>query len=125
MIHMLPLLAPLLLAGASLHAFRAPGLRPRQAIRVAEFAALGSVLVAVLSAVVLVLQGQGTSPAIGYGYFALASRLDLVSLVMLLLVSFIGWVVLRYAGTFLDGEERQGPFTGWMTATRAMQRQPS
>jgi NAD(P)H-quinone oxidoreductase subunit 5 len=118
-IHMLPLLAPLLLAGASLYAFRAPGLRPRQAIRVAEFAALGSVLVAVLSAVVLVLQGQGPSPAIGYGYFALASRLDLVSLVMLLLVSFIGWVVLRYAGTFLDGEERQGLFTGWMTATLA------
>ncbi len=119
MIHMLPLLAPLLLAGASLYAFQAPGLRPRQAIRVAEFAALGSILVAILSAVVLVLQGPGTSPAIGYSYFVLASRLDLVSLVMLLLVSFIGWVVLRYAGTFLDGEERQGPFTGWMTATLA------
>ena len=108
MIHMLPLLAPLLLAGASLYAFQVPGLRPRQAIRIAEFAAFGSILVAVLSAVVLVLQGPGTSPAIGYGYFALASRLDLVSLVML-----------RYAGTFLDGEERQGPFTGWMTATLA------
>jgi NAD(P)H-quinone oxidoreductase subunit 5 len=116
---MLPLLAPLLLAGACYYAFKAPGLRPRLAIRVAEFAALGSILVAILSAVVLVLQGAGTSPAIGYGYFALASRLDLVSLVMLLLVSFIGWVVLRYAGTFLDGEARQGPFTGWMTATLA------
>lgn len=119
MIHMLPLLAPLLLAGAAFYAFQAPGLRPRLAIRVAEFAALGSILVAVLSALVLFFQGQGTSPAIGYSYFALASRLDLVSLVMLLLVSFIGWVVLRYAGTFLDGEERQGPFTGWMTATLA------
>ncbi|MGE8105399.1 proton-conducting transporter membrane subunit [Allorhizobium sp. NPDC080224] len=119
MIHLLPLLAPLLLAGASFYAFQAPGLRPRQAIRVAELAALGSIVVAILSAVVLVLQGPGTSPAIGYSYFALASRLDLVSLVMLLLVSFIGWVVLRYAGTFLDGEERQGPFTGWMTATLA------
>lgn len=119
MIHMLPLLAPLLLAGASYYAFQAPGLRPRLAIRVAEFAALGSILVGVLSALVLFLQGPGTSPAIGYSYFALASRLDLVSLVMLLLVSFIGWVVLRYAGTFLDGEARQGPFTGWMTATLA------
>ena len=119
MIHMLPLLAPLLLAGASYYAFKAPGLRPRLAIRVAEHAALGTILVAVLSGVVLALQGSGTSPAIGYSYFALASRLDLVSLVMLLLVSFIGWVVLRYAGTFLDGEARQGPFTGWMAATLA------
>lgn len=119
MIHTLPLLAPLMLAGASFYAFRAPAFRPRRAIRVAEFAALGSILVAILSGVVLYLQGPGTSPAIGYGYVALASRLDLVSLVMLLLVSFIGWVVLRYAGTFLDGEARQGPFTGWMTATLA------
>lgn len=109
---MLPLLAPLLLASASLCAFWAPGLRPRHAIRLAEVASLGSILVAVSSVVVLVLQGPGTSPAIGYSYFALASRLDLVSMVMLLLIAFIGWVVLRYAGTYLDGEKMQGPFIG-------------
>lgn len=119
MIHMLPLLAPLLLASASLCAFWAPGLHPRHAIRLAEVASLGSILVAVSSVVVLVLQGPGTSPAIGYSYFALASRLDLVSMVMLLLIAFIGWVVLRYAGTYLDGEKKQGPFIGWMTATLA------
>ena len=119
MIYALPLLAPLLLAYASYSAFKAPGLRPRAAIRFAELAALASILVALLSSLVLALYGPGTSPMIGYSYVALASRLDLVSLVMLLLVSFIGWVVLRYAGTFLDGEARQGPFTGWMTATLA------
>ena len=119
MIYALPLLAPLLLAYASYIAFKAPGLRPRAAIRLAELAAFASILVALLSGLVLALYGPGTSPMIGYGYVALASRLDLVSLVMLLLVSFIGWVVLRYAGTFLDGEARQGPFTGWMTATLA------
>ena len=113
MIHALPLLAPLFLAGASWYAFRSPGLRPRRAIRLAELAALAAILVAILSGVALYAYGPGTSPAIGYGYVALASRLDLVSLVMLLLVSFIGWVVLRYAGTFLDGEQRQGRFTGW------------
>ncbi|WP_333631455.1 proton-conducting transporter membrane subunit [Agrobacterium cavarae] len=119
MIYALPLLAPLLLAYASYNAFKAPGLRPRAAIRLAELAALASILVALLSSLVLALYGPGTSPMIGYSYVALTSRLDLVSLVMLLLVSFIGWVVLRYAGTFLDGEARQGPFTGWMTATLA------
>lgn len=119
MIHALPLLAPLLLVGASVHAFLSPGLRPRRAIRIAEWSALASILVAGLSGMVLVLDGPGTSPALGYGVLTLASRLDPVSLTMLLLVSFIGWVVLRYAGTFLDGEARQGPFTGWMTATLA------
>ncbi|WP_137131029.1 proton-conducting transporter membrane subunit [Rhizobium sp. FY34] len=119
MSHTLPLLAPLLLLAASASAFRAPGLRPRLAIRVAELAAIGAILVTVLSGILLAQSGPGTGFKIGYGYMALAPRLDLVSLIMLALVSFIGWMVLRYAGTFLGGDERQGPFTGWMTATLA------
>jgi NAD(P)H-quinone oxidoreductase subunit 5 len=35
----------------------------------------------------------------------------------MLLVTFIGWVVVRYAGTYLDGEARQGAFTGWLCLT--------
>jgi NAD(P)H-quinone oxidoreductase subunit 5 len=35
------------------------------------------------------------------------------------LVAFIGWVVIRYSGTYLDGEARQGAFTGWMSLTLA------
>lgn len=119
MVHALPLLAPLLLAGASVFAFLSPRLRPRLAIRIAEWSALGSILAVLFSGLALALEGSGTSPAVGYGVLTLSSRLDPVSLTMLLLVSFIGWVVLRYAGTFLDGEARQGPFTGWMTATLA------
>ncbi|SIR42995.1 NAD(P)H-quinone oxidoreductase subunit 5 [Rhizobium sp. RU20A] len=115
----LPLLAPLALAFASLYAFKAPGLRPRRAVQVAEASALGAMLVALLSALVLAAYGPGTGPALGYGLVAFAPRLDLVSLILMLLVSFIGWLVLRYAGTFLDGEPRQGPFTGFMTATLA------
>jgi NAD(P)H-quinone oxidoreductase subunit 5 len=46
-------------------------------------------------------------------------RLDLLSVIMLLLVSFVGWVVLRYTRTYLDGEDRQGAFTGWMALTLA------
>jgi NAD(P)H-quinone oxidoreductase subunit 5 len=118
-IYALPLVSPLLLLGASIFAFRSPGIRPRPAVRVAEAAAIGSILVAVACAVVLASEGPGPGPSFGWGYLALASRIDLVSLVMLLLVSFIGWLVLRYAGTFLDGEVRQGSFTGWMTATLA------
>lgn len=119
MIHALPLLAPLLLAGASAFAFLSPGLRPRLAIRVGEWSALGSIGAVLLSGIAFAVHGSGTSPAVGYGVLTFASRVDPVSLTMLLLVSFIGWIVLRYAGTFLDGEARQGPFTGWMTATLA------
>jgi NAD(P)H-quinone oxidoreductase subunit 5 len=38
---------------------------------------------------------------------------------MLLLVAFVGWIVVRYARTYLDGEERQGHFTGWLCVTLA------
>ncbi len=48
---------------------------------------------------------------------ALPTRLDAVSLVMLLLVSFVGWIVLRFSRTYLDGEPRQGAFTGWLCLT--------
>ncbi len=56
---------------------------------------------------------------IGLLGFGLSARLDAVSAVMLLLVTFIGWVVVRYAGVYLDGEARQGPFTGWLSLTLA------
>ena len=36
-----------------------------------------------------------------------------------LLVSFIGWVVIRYSRTYLDGEARQGAFIGWLCMTLA------
>eukprot|EP01035_Chromulina_nebulosa_P032845 gene32844-43913_t len=38
---------------------------------------------------------------------------------MLVLVSFIGWVVVRYSATYLDGEPRQGAFNGWLCLTLA------
>lgn len=47
------------------------------------------------------------------------TRLDSVSATMLLLVSFIGWIVLRFSRTYLDGERGQAHFTLWMCATLA------
>ncbi len=38
---------------------------------------------------------------------------------MLVLVSLVGWIVVRYARTYLDGESRQGAFTGWLCAAIA------
>ena len=51
--------------------------------------------------------------------FGTATTLDAVSATMLLLVTFIGWIVVRYARTYLDGEARQGPFLGWLCVTLA------
>jgi NADH:ubiquinone oxidoreductase subunit 5 (subunit L)/multisubunit Na+/H+ antiporter MnhA subunit len=46
-------------------------------------------------------------------------RLDAVSVTLALLVGFVGWVVVRYARRYLDGEAREGAFHGLTLAAVA------
>lgn len=120
MVHLfLPLVSPIVLLLAALHAARHPGKRPGAGPALAEAAAFAAFLFAALSAVLLVLEGSGTSGLIGVFGVGLSVRLDAVSAVMLVLVSFIGWIVLRYSRTYMDGEAQQGAFTSKMSATLA------
>ncbi|WP_246602497.1 proton-conducting transporter transmembrane domain-containing protein [Falsiroseomonas tokyonensis] len=116
MLTLLPLFAPLLLIAAAVFAFRRGG--PRVPA-LAEAAGFGALLVALASLALLLARGSGTSGLVGWGGIGLSARLDAVSAAMLLLVSFVGWVVLRYSRTYLDGEARQGWFTGWLCAALA------
>lgn len=104
------LLAPVLLLLAAAFAFSRPGQRPKHVAKVTEAAALGALAIAGISTVWVIASGPQA------GTYAL---LDAVSVTMLLLVAFVGWVVLRYSGAYLDGEDRQGTFMGWMAATLA------
>lgn len=113
-VYVVSLLAPLALIAAAVAGFMNSGRRPEWVPQIAEGAALVAVAVAVISGLVLAANGPGTGEVMG-----LMVRLDLLSVIMLLLVSFVGWVVLRYTRTYLDGEDRQGVFTGWMALTLA------
>lgn len=119
MLYALPLLAPLVLFAAAFVAFRGPQLRPRQSVKLAEGATLIALGVAVATAFVLVFFGAGSSPMLGVSQFGLSSRVDMLSVIMLLLVASVGWVVVRFSSTYLDGEANQGSFTGWMCLTLA------
>jgi NAD(P)H-quinone oxidoreductase subunit 5 len=114
-----PLLATVPLLLSAVVGFLNPGYRPRHLPWVAEACALLALVTAFVAAGGLVFLGPSVSPVIGYHGVGLSVRLDAVSAVMLVLVTFIGWVVVRYAGTYLDGEARQGPFTGWLCLTLA------
>ncbi len=118
-IYLLPLLAPLLLLPASLCGFARGGRRPPLVPALAEGAALGALLIALASLALLIAAGPGSSGLIGWGGIGLSVRLDAVSAAMLLLVAFVGWIVVRYSRTYLDGEDRQGRFTGWLCAALA------
>ncbi len=115
----LPYLAPIALTIAAVLAFRARALRPGSVLRSIEWITLAALMAAALCGLALIATGPATSGLIGLSGLGLSTRLDAVSVVMLLLVSFIGWVVVRYAATYMDGEAGQGPFTGWLCATLA------
>ncbi len=118
-IQLLPLLAPLcLLIGGALGLLN-PGRRPLFSRALTEALALGALLVAMISLTMLCVTGAGAAGPTGPGGSGLSVLLDAVSVSMLVLVSFIGWIVLRYSATYLDGEARQGAFMGWMCLTLA------
>ena len=118
-VHLLPLVVPAALVVSALAGFVGPGRRPRMVLRLAEVATLVAMLTAVATVIALCLLGAFDSPVIGMAGIGLSLRIDAVSAVMALLVSFVGWVVVRYAATYLDGEARQGAFTGWLCLTLA------
>ncbi|MBS0536387.1 MAG: oxidoreductase [Proteobacteria bacterium] len=116
---MLPLMDPFSVVFAAVVAFCGPGQRPRATLVVAQLAGAAALLVSITAAFVLATYGPGQSRCLGGDPLCLAARLDTVSVTMLLLVSFVGLVVLRYASTYLDGELRQGAFMGWLCLTLA------
>ena len=78
--------------------------------RIARIASLAALLVA---AVGLVLVALG---AVGVGYWA---RADGVGALVMLLVAFVGWVIVRYSQTYLQGERREAHYVRWLLATLA------
>ena len=114
----LPLIAPVTLVLLATCGFSQTGRRPGMVALVPVAGAL--ILIGAVSSIVsLVILGPHTSPNIGISDIGLAFRIDLISVILLCLVSFIGTFVLGYSVTYLDGEDNQGPFFGWMSLTLA------
>lgn len=113
---------PMLLLVAAVLGFARPGHIGRSALAVIELLALMAALLAagVLARLGLVGADTLTVAAADPSLPLLAFRLDLISATMLLLVSFVGWIVVRYARVYLDGEARHGWFMAWLAVTLAM-----
>lgn len=115
----LPMLAPVLILAAAIALMRLDVPRGHALLRLPEQAMLGVMLIAGLSTLGLIMHGAGTGPTIGASGIGLSTRIDPVSMTMLWLVGFVGWVVLRYSRTYTDGEARQTVFMVWMSITLA------
>ncbi len=111
----IPLLSPVILAAVAAIFVLFPGRRPGRMPLLAEGAGLAAIGVALAGLVQLWVSGQMVAGA-GWG---LSVRLDPVSATLGLLVAFVGWVVLRYARRYMDGEAREGAFHGLTLAAVA------
>ncbi|MCK5747750.1 MAG: oxidoreductase, partial [Oricola sp.] len=108
----------MLLTAASVALLVFPGRRPGVLPLLSESAALAALACAMAGVFQLFIHGSGQVSFLS-GPLAIVIRLDAISATMTLLVAFIGWIVMRYARTYVDGEEREGIFHGLMLATLA------
>ena len=111
-------LAPLPLLLAALVAALRPGRRPAGTPMMAEAAAFLALALGLGGAIQLAL-GDARALSVGSGALELGLRQDAVSATMALLVGFVGWVVVRYSRSYVDGEAREGRFHALMLATLA------
>jgi NAD(P)H-quinone oxidoreductase subunit 5 len=114
----LSLLGPILLLAAAAVVATRPNSRPGALPRIAEAVAIASLALAMGGVWQFLIMGASTL-TVGSGARLLAFCLDAVSTTMTLLVSFVGWVVVRYARTYLAGEAREAAFHGLLLATLA------
>jgi NAD(P)H-quinone oxidoreductase subunit 5 len=119
------LLAPALAAGAAA-LFAGPAASAQSAVdegnqsasaasnaltwRAARWASVAAVTFAALSMAIVLCGFRGS----GFGV-----RADIAGALMLLLVTFVGWVIVRYSQPYLDGELLQGHYVRWLMATLA------
>ena len=118
-IYLFPLVAPATLFVTGIIGLVTRRRRPILVSRLAEASAILALAVGIASMVLLAFRGPADSQLLGLVGVGISVRLDAVSATMLSLVSFIGWIVVRYSATYLDGEARQGAFMGWLCLTLA------
>ncbi len=114
----LTMLAPLALVPVILLALARPGKRPGSLPMLSEASAFAAFAIA-LAGLVQTAIGAPAGVSILGGALTLGLRSDLVAASMGALVGFIGWIVMRYSRTYLDGEEREGAFHALMLTTLA------
>lgn len=117
--HLIALSAPFILACAAVYVLRTPDLKTRQLNKIANGIGILSMTLAFITLIALWFKGAGASALVGAAGIGLSAYLDAVSATMLILVTFVGWIVLRYSASYLVAEPRQVAFMGWMFATLA------
>jgi NAD(P)H-quinone oxidoreductase subunit 5 len=89
----------------------------RQSAITASRVAAGLFLSSLICGFVILMTGPSQLNLAEAGPFSLSLRLDALSAIMVILISFLGLVVTRYSVNYLDGDVRQARFSRWLCAT--------
>lgn len=111
--------APLLFAVGAVASWFQPGRRPLRVIALSRAAAAAGLISASVGAFAVFQSGPLTGANFTYMGLGISLRLDALSVLMFAMINLIAFVVLRFSYNYLDGDERQGVFTGRLTATIA------
>ena len=104
---------------ASLSAIYQPGPRPRLVEQLSVAAAGFAIAVAAVAAWLVAHHGVLQSPILGVAGLGFAIRLDPLSALIFGMIALLGFNIVRFSRTYMDGDPRQGVFLGWLCATIA------
>jgi NAD(P)H-quinone oxidoreductase subunit 5 len=114
---LLAVLGPLLLLAVGLVPTRTANRLAQGFSRGVAALALGVCGMMVTVGIALLISPQPAGRSLGSNGFSVDLYLDALSLVMLLLVSFLAAVVTRYSCNYLAGDPQQGRFSKWLSVT--------
>ena len=112
-------LGPAALALSSLRSDRAADAEPALQARLGIAAGSLAFAAAIGGAILLALRGPAHSGTLGAAGIGLSIGFDSLTAIVLLLVSLVGLVVLRYSRNYLAGDPGQGRFIRWLSLTLA------
>ena len=82
-----------------------------------QIASVVALITAVIAGLMVAFGGRIERDIFAFGPFKLGVYFDALSAILLLLVSFLAWVVTRYARTYLNGDGARGHFLKWLCVT--------
>ncbi|MCA1752470.1 MAG: hypothetical protein LC670_11915 [Flavobacteriales bacterium] len=111
--------APILCAVTAVASWFQPGMRPAGVIGLSKVAGIAGIASAALCAYLIIDHGPLLSEGLTYANLGFSLRLDALSVLIFSMINLIAFIVLRFSYNYLDGDERQGVFTGRLAATIA------
>ena len=116
---LIALLSPLFFVLTAIVSWFQPGFKPQLVKKVSTIATFISISTAVLCGIIVLQYGLFESEQLAIANLGFSIRLDSLSFIMLIMIALLGFIIIKFSGNYLDGDQRQGAFIGRLAATIA------